>query len=344
MLVEKLYYHCLYYATDFFSAGYSADLALCSLEEDKLSRIKEPLQLLVRKLKEHLYPKSPIMDLILLAHWESQSFWDEHHTDLYDFCFCLKRKCEGMRSILSEGKLVDELEAVEKVCDNMIQVLRVIRSPKRSERFKGLVIHADNFGTKSLYSRGLSVYFPWCEPLDDDELPEPQSRQPRVGTEPRHEKIIKKYMEYDFNAELGDDSWWSFLDLYFKQTKRKHPIEESKESEGKSFDELHEINLAGMNAPGVNPGINRLMDAAATAFNSDGSLSHRTPEVGTRTPEHGASCTCPTIKNYPTGPDKKHRARWVKEFSATPAVLRAFRHEMELEKEESLNGNGSDDE
>ena len=100
-LVENLYYHCLHNATDFLSAGYSADLALCSLQEDKLLRIKEPLQHLVRKLKENLYESSPIMDLILLAHWESQSFYEENYTDLYDFCLCLSKKCGAMTSTLA---------------------------------------------------------------------------------------------------------------------------------------------------------------------------------------------------------------------------------------------------
>lgn len=347
MLVEKLYYHCLFNATDFLSQGYSADLALCSLEEDKIARIKEPLQQLVRRLKANLDPPSPIMDLILLAHWESQSFWDENHTDLYDFCFCLRRKCRAMRSILPNSDLVNELGEVEKVCDKVIEVLSVRSSPIRSERFDGLVIHADNFGTKSQYSHGLSVYFPWCEPLDDDAPREQEKRgqpRPEKETKPRHQKIIEKYMDYDFNDDLGDDSWWTFLKLYFEQTKRRSRIKEAEESDGKSFEELHEINRAGMNAPGVNPGINRLMEAAATAFNSDGTLSHRTPEVGTRTPETGGICTCPTIKNYPTGPDKNYPARKVKEFSATPGALRAFRPERELEKEESLNGHGSEDE
>lgn len=322
MLVEKLYYHCLFNATDFFSQGYSADLALCSLEDDKLARIKEPLQLLVRTLKKNLYQKSPIMNLILMAHWESQSFWDENHTDLYDFCFCLRRKCEDMRSILPEGKLVNDLGGVEEACSNVIEKLSVKRSPKRSERFDGLVIHADNFGNKNQYSHGLSVYFPWCEPLDDDEPPAKPNRQPRPGTEEaRHQKIIRKYTEYDFNADFGEDSWWSFLDLYFKETKRKSRLDEASESGENFFDELRESSE-----------IDSRLNAAAAAFNPDGILSHRTPEVGTRTPETGGICTCPTIKNYPTGPDKKYPERKVKTFSATPDVLLAFRPE-EFEEE-----------
>ena len=30
---------------------------------------------------------------ILLAHWKSQSYFQENYTDLYDFCFCLSDFC-----------------------------------------------------------------------------------------------------------------------------------------------------------------------------------------------------------------------------------------------------------
>jgi hypothetical protein len=224
-LVEKLYFHCLHNATDFLSAGYSADLALVSLKADKLSGIREPLQNLVRKLKEHLSKKTPLVNLILLAHWESQSFWDENYTDLYDFCFCLRRKCNEMESMLTavkvkEGEIVDALDKLGIACDDLIKVLSRIKARKRSKRFERLVIQADNFGTKYQYARGLSVYFPWCEPLDDDK-PVPVGKCEEAKTTARNQKIINHYKSYDFNVDFGDDSWWSFLDLYFTNTKRR---------------------------------------------------------------------------------------------------------------------------
>ena len=336
-LVEKLYYHCLHNATDFLSAGYSADLALCSLQENKLSRIKKPLQNLVGRLKENLYAKSPIMDLILLAHWESQSFWEENHTDLYDFCLCLRKRCNDMQSTLAtvrvtRGKLVTALGDVKNACDEVIKVLSIIKSPERSERFKGLVIHADNFGNKYQYARGLSVYFPWCEPLDDDEPPIRPNDETRPMPTPRNQRITQKYQRYDFNADLGADSWWSFLDLYFKETKR---LSRKFEPEEKISDQLREVDLTETNP---------LVNIAETSFNSGGTLSHRTPEVGTRTPETGASCTCPTIKNYPTTFDKKFPRRKIKEFSITPGALRAFRPEKLDLTEEPLEEDDSDNE
>ena len=122
-------------------------------------------------------------------------------------------------------------------------------------------------------------------------------------------------MSYDFNTDFGEDSWWSFLDLYFKETKR---LSRKRESGEKFLDPVHAINPTRFN---------RLENMAETTFTAGGTLSHRTPEVGTRTPETGAFCTCPTIKNYPTTFDKKYPRRRIKEFSITPGALRAFRPE-----------------
>lgn len=356
-LIEKLYYHSLHNATDFLSAGYSADLALYSLAEDKLARVKEPLQLLVRKLKENLVGTSLIKELILLAHWESQSFWEENYTDLYDFCFCLSRRCNNAMDLYrTDDNLVKKLEDVRGACDGLIKVLSIINSPKRLDRFQGLIIHAGNFGTKYQYARGLSIYFPWCEPLDDEpRVSEPQSDQSRSEPEGRNQKIIAGYKGYDFNTDF-EDSWWSFLELYFKETKRASRWEEDRI---KFVTELGETNVTAEVA-------DNLLKAVESEFNVDGSLGSRTPEVGTRTPETGLDCTCPTIKNYPTtlkgAPslkplpigktkfpfptadnltvDIEHPTRKVRKFSITPDALLAF----QPEKLDFLEENDADDE
>jgi len=331
-LVDKLYYHSLYNATDFLSAGYSADLALYSLEEDKLARIKEPIQLLVRELKANIAEENSLVkDLILLAHWESQSFWEENYTDLYDFCLCLSRRCnDAMRLYAKLDEIVNKLGRVKQACDRLINVLRIINSDDLSERFKGLVIHADNFGTKYQYARGLSVYFPWCEPLDD----EPRESEPQnVASPPEPEApsqtILAGYKTYDFNTDLGVDSWSSFLELYFEKTKRKS-----------RWDEEHEESGAPSGETEFTEDPSHLLGEAVSEFNVDGSLGTRTPEVGTRTPDTGLDCNCPTIKNYPTvdkkytpvnqnspTADKKVLTRRVKQFSITPDALRAFQSE-----------------
>jgi len=337
-LIEKLYYHCLHNATDFLSAGYSADLALYSLQKDKLARIRTPIQLLVQRLKENLpgvkrkdnLPgRSIIKDLILLAHWESQSFWEENYTDLYDFCFCLSRRCNDAIALYGKkGLPVSKLNQVRVACDGVIKVLSIIKSDNRAARFRGLIIHAGNFGTKYQYARGLSIYFPWCEPLDDEPwTSERQNGQSRSKPKGRNQKIIEGYKSYDFNK--GVNSWWSFLDSYFKETKRASRWKENPQ----------ELTVRGAR---------RLLSEAISEFNVDGSLGTRTPDVGTRTPDTGLDCTCPTIKNYPTDEKKytiaekksrtakkksrtakkKHLIRKVRKFSITPDALRAFRPDV----------------
>ncbi|MEN3329604.1 MAG: hypothetical protein V7638_4411 [Acidobacteriota bacterium] len=344
-LVDKLYYHSLYNATDFLSAGYSADLALYSLEEDKLARIKEPIQLLVRELKANLDEENSLVkDLILLAHWESQSFWEENYTDLYDFCLCLSRRCnDAMRLYAKLDELVNKLGRVKEACDGLIDVLRIINSDDLAERFRGLVIHAGNFGTKYQYAHGLSVYFPWCEPLDDEPR---ESELQNVASPPEPEAtnqtVLDCYKSYDFNTDLGVDSWSSFLELYFKKTKRKSRWDEEHEESGAPFGETN-----------FTDDHRHLLGEAVSEFNVDGSLGTRTPEVGHRTPETGGlDCDCPTIKNYPTviktytpvsqnfpTTVKKVLTRRVKQFSITPDALRAFQQEpLDVTEDDDTDG------
>ena len=216
---------------------------------------------------------------------------------------------------VTEGLLLTDLREVADACGEVMKVLSLNKSSKRSERFDSVVIRADNFGTKHQYARGLSVYFPWCEPLDDDgpSAPVQQNNQSQQNKKGRNQKITEKYMSYDFNTAFGTDSWWSFLDLYFKQTKRQSRYTDP---EDKIVNSRLEMRLARNS---------NVLHTAINHFNVDGSLSHRTPEVGSRTPETGMSCTCPTIKNYPTIVDKNYPLRRVKQFSITPGALHAFR-------------------
>lgn len=325
-LIEKIYFLCLHNSTDFMSAGYSADLVLCSLETDKLAGIKQPLQTLVQKLKDNLFRVSPVKDLILLAHWEAQSFWDENYTDLYDFCRCLSIRCNQRAETLETLRLTNDplgvvtgLRALAKACDGVTDVLDIAKSADRATRFTKLIIQEDNFGWQYQYSHGLSVYFPWSEPLDDDPLvPVPGDVQDGQPTpEGRGPRVVRNYLGYEFTKDFGEDSWWSFLASYFENTKRQSRIDD----EGiNMFRELldEDISEKSMDLDRFTYILNR----AENTFNSDGTLNHKTTPELKRTPEVGASCACPSIKNYPTDVN-----RGVKKFSITPGALRAFRSE-----------------
>jgi len=281
-----------------------------------VERIREPLQKLVKKLKEKLTRVSVVKDLVLLAHWESQSFFEENYTDLDDFCRCLTNQCEDTVEMLRtssplENGLIQDLAEVSRDCEAVTKVLDVIKSNKRDARFKGLVIHSDNFGSLYQYARGLSVYFPWSEPLDDQPaLAEPEDAERGQQIQPgRSRSILEKYGAYAFTKDFGDDSWLNFLKTYFKETKRTSRREEDKSM----FDEFLDTGLDGSSLTNL---INR---AEETFFSGLTLAPKKTPELK-KTPETGDSCTCPSIKNFPTDPQ-----RMVRQFSITPGALRAFR-------------------
>jgi hypothetical protein len=215
-LLSKLYKLTLYNATDFMLSGYSLDLCLCNLAEEKFANFREPFQNLVRTLKESLYDERG-KELIQLAHLESQSYWREDYTDLFDFCHCLRRKC-------NEGDALQR--AVKEACD---AVIGKEEAADTSSPFNALVVHSDNFGSKYQYSHGLSIYFPWSEPTDDKPIPTQDARR-HDGSQPPEEEtrngVMRSYREYAFTIDFEANSWFSFLKSYFEKTQRDSRADE----------------------------------------------------------------------------------------------------------------------
>jgi hypothetical protein len=331
-LVEKLYSHSLHNATDFILTGYSLDLALCSLEKEKYDPLTEKLSQLVALLKEAVLIE-PGRELILLAHWEAQSYWDENYTDLYDFCFCLERKCRALADILDRGGVPDneveylralgardgavsnslvtmldrsaklggeaqKLRALAAACDAVKLVLSPNKSTSRKERFKKIVVHADNFGTKYQYSHGLSVYFPWSKPLVD-EPPPPAPVAPRVRQrKPKPtdadfaapvSRVLSNYAKYKFSDpnEFGEHTWLSFLNVYFTATQRKSRREEDVPDWEEDVSGHRGVCLETERA------------SKSLVFHA-GALAKETGAYAKETGAYG-DCSCPSIKNYPIG-------------------------------------------
>ena len=111
--LRKIFYYCLYNSLDYQLAGYPFDLCLTNLT--KVSESEDPMKRLVDSLTKGLdVPKAK--QLILLAHWDAQSFYSEDYVDLYDFCACFRRRC-------AEIDAVGELEELYNACGGMIDVL-----------------------------------------------------------------------------------------------------------------------------------------------------------------------------------------------------------------------------
>ena len=291
-LLMKLHFLCLHNSTDFMFSGHSADLSLCSLE--KVRNLDVPLVELTRVLKLALAVECG-EDLIQLAHWKSQSYWQENYTDLHDFCRCLHEKCSAEPE--KGGAEKPLCRCAEKDCDKdgtlrrdvvnaCKAVMTAIDPPQERvagkadsdenlrKSFGRLVVFSDHFGPTYQYSHGLSIYFPWSQPLDD-------------GVDDGGEKIgggvLEKYRDYVFTTALGDNSWLDFLELYFTQTMRKRRSVE----EGISDEESSEILPAGTGSPAT---------AGSTAPGDS------LPFGGGGKPDPalfgGAGCACPSIKNY----------------------------------------------
>ena len=181
-----------YNALDFWDAGFSADLSMCSLDTEKVERLKEALQGLVGELKEGL--KNGAREPIQLAHLKSQSYFGESYTDLYDFCECLQEYCPE----------AGPHAGIFQACTKVRGVLESERSHKDFKNdpegsFDQLVVFSDFYGPAFQHSNGLSIFFPWTVPI---------------------EKVITSYENYEFTKELGSNSWMSFLNDYFFTTKR----------------------------------------------------------------------------------------------------------------------------
>jgi hypothetical protein len=296
-LVSKIYELSLCNTTDFAFSGYSLDLCLSQLAPDKFVAVKEKLPELVTRLKEGLDEKRA-QQLILLAHLKSQSFWGEEYTDLKDFCHCLHDLCDS-------GGLQGQIKTA---CQDVFDILE----PDPSNPFNKLIVSSDNFGWQYQYARGLSIYFPWAEPVGQAD-----------------ENLVGNYENYAFNKDLGANSWASFLREYFVKTKR--PVEEA-DTRAKfvGYDSLKPGSSNRKTAGAGGASNNGFIAALNVGALSKPTGAFEKPTGGFEKPTgaSGADCGCASIKNYPTAEIKlkgKKRKVTVRAFSCTKGAFKAFR-------------------
>jgi hypothetical protein len=276
-LCKKIFDYCLFNSFDFQLAGYSCDLTLCDL--NKVDELEAPIKNLVKSLKAGLsfVPKpdnSLIRDLMLLAHLESLSFVQNQYTDIYDFCFRLREKCKQARTPSAQAHCVlsrdtqKHLRQIEDACEWVMTVLK----KGEGENDDGVIVRCDFVGPEFQYVHGLSVFFPWAEPVAN----------------PMWESLYKRFA---FN-KVG---WRSFLKLYFGETMREPAGDEKNDVEPTSapHDLLLDSNL-----------LNLLQRMASNVMNDDGQLGtggSKDPlgRGGSRDPQ-GDDCDCASIKNYPS--------------------------------------------
>jgi hypothetical protein len=263
-MLTKIFYYCLYNSHDFQLAGYSFDLCLCDL--NKVGEIKGPLDALAAALIKGL--ADPVVkERILLAHWDAQSYWTENYIDLYDFCFCLKRRCDSAAAGLTRPPAV--LPAILSACENIMEMLK--RGVDGADG--GIVVRSEFAGPSYQYSHGLSLFFPWSQPVASDFWD-------------------KQYGEYRLITEASPaSSWKKFLEAYFEKTMRQPHAEEG---------DAREHRVAGRSSLEID-----LLDKVTSLiFSESGQLSkgggNDATGKGGGNDASGDDCTCPSIKNYPS--------------------------------------------
>jgi len=281
-LVEQLHDLSIQHSADFMVGGYSADLCLSTLKSTHVVNLDKPIHNLAEALRNGL--KEPqCQELILLAHWKSQSYWQEMYTDLYDFCLCLRQLClqhdaKRPAQLPKDRKEVRGYDAtqkkIEEACDTVMQILK----PKRPKDIAdGPVVRADFIGAATQYSHGLSIYFPWTRPVQD-----------------KNEHALENYADYKFSSGPETKAWLTFLRSYFQETQRDGRISEDK-------------NIKGQDASYQTPEFTQALDDAKEAFKVPGTPTGQPQSFPTALdggkvipPDSGGggACACLSIKNY----------------------------------------------
>ena len=266
----KMFEYTIFNSFDFQLAGYSSDLTLCDL--NRVNRLQRPMTQLAEALRAGLTKAraeddSCIRDAILLAHWESQSYFDENFTDLYDFCFRMAAKKSIVRP---KPTTREELNKIFAACE---AVMDVLRRGSRGDDF-GPIVRCVFCGPAYQYSHGLSVFFPWAEPIGS-----------RMWD--------TQYEYYKLNKRTG---WKKFLETYFDETMRQTQQDENdgREPRVKSLPTLDQQLLLVLErtTAGVLSGIEQLAGKTGARDPLD------KPKTGGGDPA-GGSLDCVVIKNFP---------------------------------------------
>ena len=268
-LVRHLHTLCIHYSVDFMHAGYSSDMTLTSLEEPRVKALTKPISDLSQALQEGM--KIPrCRDLIVLAHWRSQSYWQETYTDLCDFCLCLTRLCKDE----FKGPTFDEdvkRNAIISACKTVIEILK-------PENVNGPVVCTEYVGPDVQFSHGLSIYFPWSDPVEDE-----------------NDKVVDLYAAYAFTKEVkklsATQTWLRFLTDYFDKTKRPDRVSEERRADPTSkFGELDYQSVIG----------NLRLSFPAITATSTRDFYPTSALEGKITPSDstGGACSCASMKNY----------------------------------------------
>jgi hypothetical protein len=276
-MLTKIFDYCLYNSFDFQLAGYSFDVCLSDLRQvsdDKTPSARASLNklaaALIAGLKDQL-----ARQLILLAHWDAQSYWQESYIDLFDFCFRLNRRC---------AKHVETApQATARILKNIMAACRTMGRVFRRGVYGDddkLIVRCKFAGPAYQYSHGLSIYFPWSRPTDE-----------KLWEEQYGNYSLIKGADATATNRV---SWKTFLDKYFEKTMRDTHAYELGNPEPQDLEEPP--------LPRQTADAKLLEDIIELTFNQAGLLKggsgYTLGPAGSRDPV-GDDCDCPSIKNHP---------------------------------------------
>jgi hypothetical protein len=127
------------YYRNYELADVSTDLSALNLKQDLLDGLVNA----VKELSTVMIPalnNQQARDSIIMAHWEAQSYKNDQHVDLFDFCDLLK----------------DRYQDFKDPCQNVISAIKKVR------------LLSCTTGAAFQHSQGISVFFPWANIQDID--------------------------------------------------------------------------------------------------------------------------------------------------------------------------------
>jgi len=262
-MFDRIFYYCVYNSTDFLLAGYPFQVCLCNLKKicetrEAIKRLSETLSASLALTDDRPRLKFPeFADSILLAHWKSQSFHQETYTDIADFCRCLYVRTTDPAANADAEAIRNN---IQKACIDVVGAV------------KNSIVRASFAGPEYQYAKGLSIYFPWSQPL---------------------EEVWTKYKNHEFNNSQAGFSWSNFLETYFVRTMRDS-IAKERENFIKNLGEEEAEPLTD-DAELHQDQVTWIYTQAPLQLNQSlpGSLKS---DKGDPT---GDECACPSIKNYP---------------------------------------------
>lgn len=184
------------YYRDYEVAGLSTDLAACDLRNlrpliDEFAGLTKVLLEDIGDVEKLTPGDSPVLDAILPAHQQVQSYKNEQYIDLWDFCDRLAA------NLSDQGKTSDD---VRRLCSNIKALIEGGQyTPKQGDAKPvehPVVVKSCRTGAKFQHSHGLSIYFPWSA-----------------------SDFVPAYRNLRFAGEEGT-RWGEFLEKYLNATRR----------------------------------------------------------------------------------------------------------------------------